>query len=86
MRPRINKKRAIADAFFRLGLHTNPKAIVQALSEQSVQVTEELVRQVRIEMLKENSGARVSKTFRPVPSPPVRHRPQGFPGRQGNRI
>ncbi len=83
MRPRINKKRAIADALFSLGLHTTPKAVVQALSEQGVQGTEELVRQVRIEMLKEISGARMSKTSRPVPPPTVRRCPQGFPGRQG---
>ena len=76
-------KRAIRTAFFRLGLHTTPKALVHALREQGVQVGAELVRQVRIEVLKEATGARVAKVPRPVPSPGVRRRPKGFPGRRG---
>src|SRR5690348_9989465 len=72
-------KRAIQNAFFRLGLHATPKAVVHALQEQGVQVDEELVRQVRIEMLKETTGAKVGKASRPVPSPDVRRRPEGFP-------
>jgi hypothetical protein len=74
-------KRAIRNAFFRLGLHATPKAVAQALTDQAVQVDEELVRQVRFEMLKEATGGRVGKVPRPVPSPAVRRRPQGFPGR-----
>jgi hypothetical protein len=78
------KKRAIRNAFFRLGLHATPKAVVLALVQQGVLVDEELVRQVRIEMLKENTGARVGKASRPATSPAVRRRPQGFPGRRVN--
>jgi hypothetical protein len=72
-------KRAIRNTFFRLGLHATPKQVAHALKEQGVQVDEGLVRQVRIEMLKETTGTRVGKAFRPVQSPVVRRRPQGFP-------
>ena len=71
------KKRAIRNAFFRLGLHARPKAVVQAWMQQGAQVDEELLRQVRIEMLKETTGARLSKVSRPVPSPVLR-RPRDF--------
>jgi hypothetical protein len=37
-------QRAIRHAFFCLGLHTPPKGVVHALSEQGVPVDEELVR------------------------------------------
>jgi hypothetical protein len=75
------KKRAIRNAFFRLGLHTTSKGIVAALAQHGVPVDEELVRQVRFEMLKENTRARVVKASRPVMSPAMPHRPQGLPGR-----
>ena len=78
------KKRAIRNALYRLGLHTTPKGIVEALAQQGVQVDEELVRQVRIEMLKERTGARNAEAPRLVPSPAVRRCPKGFPGRRGN--
>ena len=72
-------RRGIRNAFFRLGLHATPKAVVHALRERGVQVDEELVRQVRIELVRETTGARVGKASRPVSSPAVRRRPQGFP-------
>jgi hypothetical protein len=74
-------KRAIHSAFFRLGLHATPKAAAHVLSQQCVQVDEQLVRQVRIELLNESTGARAGKVSRPAPSPVVRRRPQGFPKR-----
>jgi hypothetical protein len=74
-------KQAIRHAFYRLGLHTRPKAVVHALAQQGIQVGEELVRQVQVELLKETTDGRHSKATRPVPSPGVRRRPQGFPGR-----
>jgi hypothetical protein len=78
------KKRAIRNAFFRLGLHATPKGIVEALRQQGVLVDEELVRQVKFELAKETTGARVAKVSRPVPSPAVRRCPQGFPRRGGH--
>jgi hypothetical protein len=77
------KKRAIRNAFLCLGLHTRSKAVVHALREQGIQVDEQLVRQLRIELLKESTGARGVKVSSPVRLPAVRRRPQAFPGRQG---
>jgi hypothetical protein len=77
-------KRAIRNAFTRLGLHATPKAVVHALAQQGVQVDEELVRQVRFEILKETTS-RVAAVPKPIPSPTVRRCPKGFPGRRGNR-
>jgi hypothetical protein len=74
-------KRAIRNIFFRLGLHTKTKAVVHALRERGIQVEEQLVQGVHFELLKESSRARIGKVFSPVPSPAVRRRPQGFPGR-----
>jgi hypothetical protein len=76
-----SKRQAIRNTFYRLGLHTTAKAVVHALREQGIQVDEELVRQVRIKLVKETSGARIGKSTKPVPSPAVRRRPQGFPER-----
>jgi hypothetical protein len=73
------KRRAIRSALYRLGLHATPQAVLLALREQGVVVGEALVRQVRFEMLKECTGARAGKVSRPVQSPAVRRRPQGFP-------
>ena len=83
---RVSTKRAIRNTLYRLGLHTTPKAVVHALAQQGIQVGEELVRQVRFEMLNETVGGRFAGVSRPVPSPAVRRRPQGFPRRhQGVR-
>jgi hypothetical protein len=74
--------RAIRNAFYRLGLHTTPKVVVHVLVQRGVRVSEELVRQVRFEMLNETAGERLAGVSRPVPSPAVRRRPQGFPRRR----
>jgi hypothetical protein len=73
------KNRAILNTFFRLGLHATPKGVVHA--QQGIRVSEVLVRQVRFEMLNETAGERTAGVYRPLPSPAVRRRPQGFPGR-----
>jgi len=82
--PRTSKKQAIRNAFFCLGLHTTPKVIVYALKEQGILVDEELVRQVRFELLKKMTGAKIDKNSRPI-SPPVRRWPQGFGGDKRGR-
>jgi len=78
---RVSTKRAIRNTLYRLGLHTTPKAVVHALAQQGIQVSEELVRQVRFEMLNETAGEKFAGVSRPVPSPAVRRCPQGFPAR-----
>ena len=76
-----NKRRAIRNALYRLGLHTTPKAVAQVVRGQGVLVGEGLVRQVRFEMLKEAAGGKVGKVARRITVPAVRRRPQGFPKR-----
>jgi hypothetical protein len=75
------KNRAIKNAFYRLGMHVKPPAVVQALAEQGVVVEEEMVRLVQFELLKDRTTGRVARISRPVPPRAVRRRPQGFPGR-----
>jgi hypothetical protein len=42
------------------------------LAQQGIRVDEELVRQVQIELVRETTGARISKVPRPVAPPAVR--------------
>jgi hypothetical protein len=79
-----NKKQAIRNAFFRLGLHTTPKCVVDALAQQGVQVDAELVRRVRFEMLRKDTR-RATAPPRPVPVSSTRRRPKGFPRRGAYR-
>jgi hypothetical protein len=79
------RKQAIRAAFFRLGLHTTPKAILRALAQQDLQVDEQLVHQVRIELVREMTATSAVNVFSPVSFRAVRRRPQGFPSRRRSR-
>jgi hypothetical protein len=76
-----SKEPAIRNAFYRLGLHATPKAIVQALKQQGIGVDEELVWRVQFEMLKATTRAKVAKLSKQLSSPTVRRHPKGFPRR-----
>jgi hypothetical protein len=77
-----NRKRAVREAFHRLGLHTRPAAIVRTLAEFGIAVGEDLVRLVRVELLKGTAETlrERARTPRPAPRPPARRPPQ--PGRR----
>jgi hypothetical protein len=75
------KKQGIKNAFHRLGLHATATAVVHALAQQGIVVDEELVRLVRLGLLKETTNSRFAKVAMPISSPAVRRCPQGFPGR-----
>ncbi len=75
-------KRAMRNAFLRLRLHTTAKGVVRALLRQGVRVDEELVRQVRFEMLKETAGARVVAVPKLIPSSAVRRSPKALTRRR----
>jgi hypothetical protein len=79
--PHAGQEAAIRNALRRLGLHATPKAVVQELMQQGIVVDEELVRQVRLDLLKGMTASGFAKVPRPVPPPAVRRRPQGLPGR-----
>jgi hypothetical protein len=53
----VNKKRAIRDALCRLGLHARPAQVVAALADYGMSVSEELVRAVVFELLREAARA-----------------------------
>ena len=76
------RKHAIRNAIFRLGMQSSPKDVIRALEQQGIEVSEELVRLVRIELLKDTTDGRVAKVARPVLSPAVRRCPKGFPRRR----
>jgi hypothetical protein len=77
----VSTKRAIRNTLYCLGLHTTPKGIVHVLAQWGVRVSEELVRLVRFEMLNETAREGFAGVSRPVRSPTLRRRPQGFPRR-----
>jgi hypothetical protein len=79
---KTGKKRAIRNAFIRLGMQTRAKEVVRVLEGHGVYVDEQLVRLVRVEMLKGIAGARLAEAPRPVPPPAVRRCPKGFPRRR----
>ena len=72
---KISKKRAIRNVFFRLGLHARPKEVINTLERDGVQVNEELVRLVRIELLKVIARRGHAGLPRKAPSPAVRRCP-----------
>jgi hypothetical protein len=74
-------KRAIKNAFFRLGLHATAMGVVHALAQGGVQVDEELVRLVRYEMLKETTRRTAAEVSTPVTSPALRRYQKVFPRR-----
>ena len=76
------QKRAIRNVFFRLGLHARPKEVINTLERDGVQVNEELVRLVRIELLKNIARGGHAGLPRKAPSPAVRRCPKGFPQRR----
>jgi hypothetical protein len=78
------KRRAIRQAFYRLGLHTTPAVVVHALMQQGIHVDEQLVRQVRFQLVKEATDARVGQVAKPVLPQRGRRWAQGFP-RRGQR-
>jgi hypothetical protein len=51
----MGRRRAIQKALGRLGMQASNKEVVAALAECGIGVTEGLVRQVKIEMLKETA-------------------------------
>jgi hypothetical protein len=79
---KISKKRAIKNAFFRLGLHARPKEVVNTVERDGVQVNEELVRLVRIELLKDMTRGGHAGLPSKAPSPARRRCPKGFPQRR----
>jgi hypothetical protein len=78
----ISKARAIQNALARLGMQASPEQVVAAVASFGMDVTEALVRQVKVEMLKQ--AAQVERQQVKVPNadrPTVRHPPKVPPRR-----
>jgi hypothetical protein len=81
----ISKTQAIRHVFFRLGMQAAPKSIVQALAQQGIQVTEELVKLVRFEMLKRTTKANVGNVGSKTIVPRVRRLPSRKKSTKGSQ-
>lgn len=79
-----SKEKTVADALFRLGMHARAEAVVQALAEQGVNVSEAVVTLVRLELLKKTTQP-CGTLPRPLTRTGFRHRPQGYPRRGDHR-
>ena len=78
---RNGKCRAIRDALGRLGMHASPAAVVRELAE-TIAVSEDLVRAVRIDLLKRtDERRRPPAEFSKRSRTSALHRPQKKPRR-----
>ncbi len=78
----ISKARAIQNALARLGMQTSPEQVVAALAEFGIDVNEGLVRQVKVDMLKQAAKAERQQVRTPqVERPQVRCPPKVPPRR-----
>lgn len=76
-----SKNHAIRMALFRLGMQARPKEVVQALADQGIFVSHDLVRLVKIEMTEKLVEATRIKFKQVVPPRSVRRRPNAIPRR-----
>jgi NAD(P)H-dependent FMN reductase len=70
MKKKGSRTRAIQNVLARMGMQASPKQVVAALAEFGIDVTERLVHQVKVEMLKqaaksERQQVRTSQVQRP---------------------
>ena len=80
-----SKRRVIQNALARLGMQASPKQVVAALAEFGIDVTEALVRQVRVEMLKQAAKVERQLVRTPQIERPQVRRPPKLPPRRGFR-
>jgi hypothetical protein len=74
-----NERQAIRNALSHLGIHFPPKGVVATLAQKRIEVDEELVREVRFQMLLECTGQKVAKLSKPAMSPAVKRHPKELP-------
>jgi hypothetical protein len=79
----MNKKRAIQNALARLGIQASSKQVVAALADIGIAVSEELVRRVKFELVKQAARDEWQKLRTPqLQRPKLGHRK--VPPRHGN--
>jgi hypothetical protein len=80
----MSRKRAIQNALGRLGMQASPKQVVAALADFGIDVTEGLVRRVKVEMLEETAKAERQRLKIPDYQRRI-HRPPKTPPHRGSR-
>ena len=81
----ISKTRAIQNALARLGMQARPAQVVAALADFGIVVNEALVRQVRVEMLKQAAKVERQQVRTPQVERPQVRRPPKVPPQRGHR-
>jgi hypothetical protein len=80
--PGTSKTRAIQNALARLGMQASPAQVVAALADIGIVVKEALVRQVRVEMLKQAAKVERQQVRTPQIERPQVRRPPKVPPRR----
>jgi hypothetical protein len=75
----IGKTRAIQNALARLGMQASPKQVVAAVAEFGIDVSEGLVRQVKLRTLKEAAQVERQRVKAPKAERPQVRRPPKLP-------
>jgi hypothetical protein len=83
--PGTRKTRAIQNALDRLGMAASPAQVVGALAEFGIEVTETLVRLVKVQMLKRVAKVERQQTQIPRAGRPQARRPPKVPPRRSFR-
>jgi hypothetical protein len=81
----ISKMRAIQNALARLGMQARPAQVVAALADIGIVVNEALVRQVRVELLKQAARVERQQVRTPQIERPQVRRPPKLPPRRSFR-
>jgi hypothetical protein len=81
----ISKARAIQNALARLGMQASPAQVVAALAGFGIDVNERLVRQVKVDMLKEAAQVERQRVKAPKAARPQVRRPPKVPPRRSYR-
>lgn len=81
----VSRKRAIRDTLGRLGMQASNREVVAALAEVGIGVTEGLVRQVKVELLKGAARGDRQRAGLPRVSSAQLRRPPKIPPRRGRR-
>lgn len=81
----ISRTRAIQNTLARLGMQASPKQVVAALAEFGIDVNEGLVRQVKVDLLKQVAKSERQRVRTPQIGRPQVRRPLKLPPRRSFR-
>ena len=85
MRKKSSRTRAIQNTLARLGMQASPEQVAAALANFGIVVNEALVRQVRVEMLKQAARIERQQVRTPQVERPQVRRPPKVPHRRSHR-